>query len=141
MLAVAVSAFLTAFGGSWTCTAPAAHGVAGSVTQWTIAAAPRGPWTRIVVGPAGSGEVAYVGYLRHDRAWIYESFHDDGSFSTSVSPGPAGGVWTWHGTFTTPDGARHDSVQWRREGDTLHRRFGRSMGRLFFTSASDVCRR
>jgi hypothetical protein len=36
--------------------------------------------------------VAYVGYLRHDRAWIYDSFHDD-------------------------------------------------EGRLFFTSASDVCRR
>jgi hypothetical protein len=141
MLAVAVGAFLAAFGGTWTCTAPATHGSARSLTHWTIAAAPRGPWTRIVVTPVGSGGVAYVGYLRHDRDWIYESFHDDGSFSTSVSPGPVDGVWTWRGTFTTPDGKRHDSVQWRREGATIARRFGRSMGSLFFTSTADACRR
>jgi hypothetical protein len=141
LAAAAVSAFLAAFGGTWSCTVDSPRTAAGAVSRMTIAAEPSGPWTRITIAPRGPGAIAYVGYLRHDRTWIAEWFHDDGSFSSRVSSGPVDGVWVWHGTSTTAGSMRHDSVEWRRDGATIRRRYGRSMGADFFTSSSDVCRR
>ena len=141
MLAAAVmSAFLAAFGGTWTCASetpgvPHPHG-----TRWTIAAAPHSSWTRVQFSPAHDGGVAYVGWLAPARTWIYEDFHDDGSYATNASPGPVAGVWTWTGAYTSADRVLHYAVQWRRDGATIRRAFGRMIGTSFRPSAGDLCR-
>ncbi len=142
LAAVALNAFLAAFGGAWTC-APPGGGISTlhGGTPWTIAAAPHSTWTRVGTASAHGGSVAYVGYLPLEKTWLYNVFHDDGSFATNVSPGPVDGVWTWTGSYTMPQRVVHEAVQWRRDGATIRRGFGRLIGASFRESAGDVCRR
>ena len=142
LAAIATSAFLTAFGGTWSCAQQSAGVARARSTTWTIEAAPHSTWTRVTfVSARDGGGVGYVGYLPLGKTWIYEDFHDDGSFSTNASPGPVNGTWTWSGEYTTPARVVHYAVQWRRDGDRIGRAFGRLIGASFRESSSDLCRR
>jgi hypothetical protein len=139
--AVAVNAFLSAFGGTWAC---ASHlpGVANAPeSRWTIAAAPRSSWVVVHwVARAASG-TAFVGYLAPNGQWIYDDFRSDGSFSANTSSGPQNGTWTWDGTFTTPQRETHGAIQWRRDGAGFRQGFGRLLGTSFRETASATCRK
>jgi hypothetical protein len=139
--AVAINAFLAAFGGTWTCTATAPGGGHATLTRWTIAAVPHSSWARVSFERVDDGGTAFVGYLPLTKTWLYEDFHDDGSFATNASPGPADGVWTFRGSYTTAQHLAHYAVQWRRDGNALRRGFGRLIGASFRENASDRCRR
>jgi hypothetical protein len=129
--ALAANLFLSTFGGTWTCT-----GAGRLPSRWTIAPAPASRWVRVEWNAGGARGTAYVGYLAAAGAWIYEDFHADGSFATSTSPGPAGGVWTWSATYTTGARVTHGAIQWRREGTGMRQRFGRLVGTTFVASGT-----
>jgi hypothetical protein len=141
LAAVALNAFVAAFGGTWTCTLETPHGVRAPATTWTIAAAPHGPWTRITYAPGRGGGVAYIGYLPYEKVWVYQDFHDDGSYAANTSPGPERGDWTFEGAFVTAERMQHYAVRWRRDGATIRRSFGRLIGPSFRPLTTDVCRR
>ncbi len=139
--ALALGAFLTAFGGTWVC-APSGPGATyARETRWQIAAIPHSTWTRVTYAPGGNGGTAFVGYLPFQRSWIYQDFHDDGSFADNRSPGPDHGVWTWTGAYVTDRRMLHYAVQWRRVGNRIERSFGVLLGTSFRSSGGDVCRR
>jgi hypothetical protein len=141
LAAVALDAFLNAFGGTWTCSSEVAPGVRPSVTHWTIAAVPHSTWTRVTFSPARDGGVAYVGYIGYEKAWTYQAFDDDGRYLAQTSPGPEDGIWTFAGAYRTAEHMIHVAVQWRRDADTIRRTYGRLIGTSFRPIASDVCRR
>jgi len=139
--ALAANAFLSAFGGTWTCT-PHLPGVTSApASTWTIAAEPDSAWIVVHWSARRAAGTAYVGYLAPDAQWIYEDFHNDGSFGTNTSSGPQGNVWTWTGTFTSPQRVQHGAVQWRRERNEFRQGFGRMLGTSFRETASATCRR
>jgi hypothetical protein len=140
LAAVAVSAFLRAFGGTWACT-PHVPGVAGApVSHWTIAAAPRSAWTVVQWTGRTQNGTAFVGYLTPDQQWIYDDYHSDGSLSASTSSGPQNGTWTWSGTVTSQQRVLHGAIQWRRESDGFRQGFGRLIGTSFRETAFATCR-
>lgn len=139
--AVAVNAFLSAFAGTWTCTPHLPNGTTAPASTWTIAAAPRSSWAVVHWSSRGGNGTAYVGYLAPNAQWIYEDFHSDGSFATNTSNGPDGGVWTWSGTFTTPQRVQHGAIQWRRRGGEIHQAFGRLLGTSFRETSFATCKR
>jgi hypothetical protein len=138
----ALAAFLTAFGGSWVC-APTGPGAAyAHATRWQIGAIAGNPWTRVAYAAHGAGGHAIVGYLPFERTWIYQDYHDDGSFADNRSPGPdAGGVWTWTGVYVNDRRMVHYAVQWRRADDRIERKYGVLLGTSFRAASGDVCRR
>jgi hypothetical protein len=139
--AVAVNAFLSAFGGTWACMPHVPGVVSAPVSTWTIAAAPRSSWVVVHWSTrAGNGGTAFVGYLAPNGQWIYDDFHGDGSFSANTSSGPQNGTWTWDGTFTTPQRETHGAVQWRRDRAGFRQGFGRMLGTSFRETAYSTCR-
>jgi hypothetical protein len=139
--AVAVNAFLNAFGGTWACTPHLTGVVSAPVSTWTIAAAPRSSWVVVRWSARTANGTAFVGYLAPSGQWIYEDFHSDGSFSAITSSGPQNGTWTWDGTFTTPQRVTHGAIQWRREGAGFRQGFGRLLGTSFRETAYATCRK
>lgn len=138
-LALAVNAFLAAFGGTWTCTPHMPGVVAAPISRWTIAAMPDSKWVIVRWSSRGANGTAFVGYLGPDAQWIYEDFHSDGSFSSNTSPGPQNGLWTWTGTFTTPQRVQHGAIQWQRDGGGFRQGYGRMLGASFRESAYSTC--
>lgn len=137
---VAANAFLSAFGGTWACTPHLPGNAVAPASTWTIAPARQSAWAVVRWSARGGNGTAFVGYLAPDQSWIYEDFHSDGSFATNTSPGPQNGIWTWSGTFTTPQRVQHGAVQWRRDGSGFRQGFGRLLGTSFRESAYSTCR-
>lgn len=141
-VALAANAFLSAFAGSWTCGlhSPGSHV---PPTHWRIAAVPGSSWTSVRWSANGHpGGIAYVGYLAPDKSWIYEDFHDDGSYGTAGSPGPLNGTWTWSGAFTSSQRTLHGAAVWRRTNPvTIRMGFGRLVGTSFRETSYNECRR
>jgi len=138
--AVAVNAFLSAFGGAWACT-PHVPGVASApVSSWTIAAVPRSSWAVVRWSTRAGNGTAFVGYLAPNAQWIYDDFHGDGSFAASTSSGPQNGIWTWDGTLTTPQREMHRAVEWRRDRAGFRQGFGRLLGTSFRETEYATCR-
>jgi len=135
LAAVAASAFLSAFGGTWACAPHVPGVVTGPVSTWTIAAAPHSSWAVVQWSSRGASGTAFVGYLAPDQQWIYEDFHSDGSFASHISSGPQNGAWTWIGTFTTPQRVTHGATQWRRTKTGFHQGYGRMLGPSFRETA------
>jgi hypothetical protein len=140
LAAVAVNAFLSAFGGAWTCTPHLPGVVAPPVSNWTIAQAPQSSWVVVRWSSRGEHGTAYVGYLAPESQWIYEDFHSDGSFVSNTSSGPQSGAWTWSGTFTSPQREQHGALQWRRTKTGFRQGFGRLLGTSFRESSSSECK-
>jgi hypothetical protein len=138
--ALAGNAFLSAFGGMWACTPHIPGVVSAPVSRWTIAQAPRSSWVIVKWSARDANGTAFVGYLAHDQQWIYDDFHSDGSFSANTSRGPVDGIWTWSGSFTTPQHLQHGAIQWHREGNGFRQSFGRLLGASFRESAYASCR-
>lgn len=139
--AVAVNAFLSAFAGTWTCTPHLPGGVRAPGSTWTIAAAPKSTWAVVQWSSRGANGTAYVGYLAPDAQWLYEDFHSDGSFATNTSSGPQDGVWTWNGTFTSPQRVQHGAIVWRRVRNGFRQGFGRLLGTSFRETSFATCER
>jgi hypothetical protein len=139
--AVAVNAFLSAFGGTWACTPHVPGVVSAPVSTWTIAAAPHSSWVVLHWAGRTANGTAFVGYLAPNAQWIYDDFHSDGSFSASTSSGPQNGTWTWDATFTTPERETHRAIQWRRDGAGFRQGFGRLLGTSFRETAYTTCRK
>jgi len=137
---VAANAFLSTFGGTWACTPHGPGVVTPSVSRWTIAAEPRSSWVVLHWSSRSKNGTAFVGYLAADQQWIFEDFHSDGSFSSTTSDGPQNGVWTWNGTFTSPQRELHGAIQWRRDRSGFREGFGRLLGTSFRESAYSTCR-
>lgn len=140
LAALAANAFLSAFGGTWTCTAHVPGAVSALVSHWTIAAAPQSTWTVVEWSSRGEHGTAFVGYLPAQQQWVYEDFHSDGSFGDNATNGPQNGVWTWSGTFTSPQRVQHGAIQWRRDGDGFRQGFGRLLGTSFRETSFTTCR-
>jgi hypothetical protein len=140
LAAVAVNAFLSAFGGTWACTPHLPGGVSAPVSTWTIAAAPKSKWVVVSWATRSENGTAYVGYLAPESQWIYEDFHSDGSFSSNTSSGPQNGEWTWSGTFTSSQREQHGAIQWRKTKDGFRQGFGRLLGTSFRESAYSECK-
>ena len=132
---------MSAFGGTWSCTPHIPGVVAAPLTRWTIAQAPRSSWVMVHWSARDANGTAFVGYLGREQGWVYDDFHSDGSLTADTSPGPAGGVWTWSGSFTTQQRLRHGAIQWRRDESGFRQGFGRLIGASFLESASATCRR
>ncbi len=139
LAAVAVNAFLSAFGGTWACTPHLPGVVSAPVSTWTIAAEPKSSWVVVRWSTRGEHGTAFVGYIAPESQWIYQDFHSDGSFSSNTSPGPQSGVWTWSGTFTSPQREQHGAIQWRRTNSGFRQGFGRLLGTSFRESAYSEC--
>ncbi len=139
LAAVAVNAFLSAFGGTWACTPHLPGAVSAPVSTWTIAAEPKSSWVVVRWSTRGEHGTAFVGYIVPESQWIYEDFHSDGSFSSNTTPGPQNGVWTWSGTFTSPQREQHGAIQWRRTNGGFRQGFGRLLGTSFRESAYSEC--
>jgi hypothetical protein len=137
---IAANAFLSTFGGTWTCAPHLTGVVAPSVSKWTIAAVPRSSWVVLHWSSRSENGTAFVGYLPADQRWIFEDFHSDGSFSSTTSGGPQNGAWTWNGTFTSPQRELHGAIQWRRDRTGFREGFGRLLGTSFLESAYSTCR-
>jgi len=140
LAAVAVNAFLSAFGGTWTCTLHTPAGVPAPVSTWTIAAAPRSTWAVVRWTSRTENGTAFVGYLAPDQQWIFDDFQSNGTLSVSTSSGPQNGTWTWEGTFTTPQRVLHGASQWRREPGGFRQGFGRLIGPSFRETNDATCR-
>jgi hypothetical protein len=138
--ALAANAFLSAFGGTWTCTPHMPGVVTAPVSTWTIAPEPRSSWVVVRWSSRGAHGTAFVGYLPPSAQWVYEDFHSDGSFASNTSPGPQNGTWTWNGTFTSQQRVQHGAIQWRRDGDGFRQGYGRMLGASFRESAYSTCR-
>jgi hypothetical protein len=136
---LAGNAFLSAFGGTWSCTPHIPGVVAAPRSRWTIAQAPQSSWVVLHWSARTANGTAFVGYLGHDQTWVYDDFHSDGSLTANTSPGPVNGVWTWSGSFTTQQRLHHGAIQWRREGKGFRQSFGRLIGASFVESASATC--
>jgi hypothetical protein len=139
LAAVVVNAFLSAFAGSWTCTPHLPGVVAAPQSHWTIAAAPQGSWAVVRWSSRGERGVAFVGYLAPAAQWIYEDFHGDGSFASHTSSGPQNDIWTWDGTFTSPQRVQHGAIQWRRDKHGFRQGFGRLLGTSFRETSYAMC--
>ena len=135
----AANAFLAAFGGTWLCTQRAPGPLAAHST-WTIAATTDGSWVSVRRDARGQTEIGFVGYLPAAQQWLYEEFQSDGGFASHTSSGPQNGVWTWTGTYTTPQRSLHGAFQWRRQGADFRQGFGRMLGPSFRELASATCR-
>jgi hypothetical protein len=140
LAAVAVNAFLSAFGGTWQCSERLPGVASVPVSTWTIAAAPDSAWVVVHRIGRGAGGTAFVGYLPAEQRWMYEDFHSDGSFTTSTSSGPQNGTWTWEGEYATPQRVVHGAMQWRRDRSGFRQGFGRLLGPSFRESAFAACR-
>jgi hypothetical protein len=138
---LAGNAFLSAFGGSWSCTPHIPGVVAAPRSRWTIAQAPKSSWIVVRWSARDANGTAFVGYLGHDQAWVYDDFHSDGSLTANTSPGPENGVWTWSGSLTSQQRLQHGAIQWRRDGAGFRQSFGRLIGPSFLESASATCLR
>jgi len=139
LAAVMANAFLSAFGGTWSCT-PHLGVVSGPVSTWHIAAAPHSSWVEVHWSSRGVNGTAFVGYLAPNQQWTYEDFRSDGSFASNTSSGPQNGTWTWSGTFTSAQRVQHGAIQWRREGANFRQGFGRLLGTSFRESSYETCR-
>jgi hypothetical protein len=141
VLAAAVSsAFLSMFGGAWACTPHVPGVVSAPVSAWTIAAAPSSAWTTVHWSARGASGTAFVGYVAPEKTWIYEDFHSDGALSQNTAAAPQNGVWTWIGTYTTPQRVTHGAVQWKRTPGGFRQGFGRMIGTSFRETAFADCR-
>lgn len=128
MAAAVLTLFLHTFAGSWTCTAhiPKTTSTPAQTyrSTWTIAAAPGDVWSVVRWGPLGkNGGIAYVRFLTHEKRWLYDDYHYDGSFYRDFSTGPdAEGNWRWFGTSDqVHSDATQGPVTWRRISPTLFR--------------------
>jgi hypothetical protein len=140
LAAVAMNAFLSTFGGTWTCTPQLPAVASGPVSTWRIQADPNSSWTVVRWSSRGYHSTAFVGYLTPTAQWLYEEFRSDGSFSSNTSSGPQNGTWTWTGTFTSPEREQHGAIQWRRTKNGFRQGFGRMLGPSFREIASAECR-
>jgi hypothetical protein len=104
--ATATSPFLDDFAGVWTC------GNASYRERWEITPAGDGrqQWAGVVYGdPASPDGHAVVGLLVHERVWIYDDFHTDGSYAHLYAQPPKDHVWVWTGSYYPLDAARDDA--------------------------------
>jgi hypothetical protein len=140
LAAVVANAFLSTFAGSWTCTPHVPGVIASPRSHWTIAAAPQGSWAVVRWSSRSESGTAFVGYLAPDQQWTYEDFRSDGSFASNTSSGPQNGIWTWNGTFTSPQRVQHGAIQWRRDKGGFRQGFGRLLGTSFRETSYATCR-
>lgn len=140
LAAVAVNAFLSAFGGTWACTPHVPGVVTAPASRWSIARVPNSTWVAVHWAARSENGTAFVGYLAPDQQWIYDDFHSDGSFGANTSSGPQNGTWIWTGTFTTPQRELHGAIAWRRDRTGFRQGFGRLIGTSFRETAYATCR-
>jgi hypothetical protein len=140
-IVLAANLFLAAFGGTWTCAVTLPGNAHPVVTHWQMSAIRASTWTAVRWQADATGGTAYVGYIAPDRHWVYQDFHDDGSYGASTSEGPHHGVWTWPGVFATSQRVLHGASQWRIVDGRLRRGFGALVGTSFRESAHDTCTR
>lgn len=132
--------FLSAFAGTWTCGNARYH------AQWRIsAAAGKSEWAQIQYGPIDAPDgTAFAGSLPQEHAYVYNDFHNDGSFARLSSPGPVNGVWTWTGTYYPRGGAADFApyITWAiASNGTIERHFAKKTDKGLIDSGSDVCTR
>jgi hypothetical protein len=137
---LAANTFLSAFAGTWTCTADGPGGLTAAASTWTVAAAANSTWAIVRWRGRTASGTSYVGYVGAEQQWIYEDFQSDGTFASSTSGGPQNGTWTWSSTFMTPERVQHGAIQWRRDGAVLQQRFGRLLGASFRELSRLTCR-
>ena len=131
--------FFDDFGGNWTC------GNANYHAQWSITSPAGNYWTLVQYGVdlAHLGGTAYVGWLPLENKYIYNDYHNDGSFSQLTSPAPAAdGVWHWTGRFYMAGATSIDTaldILWTRVGDKIERRFRKNENGKLTEMGADSC--
>ena len=140
LAAVALNTFLSTFGGTWSCTPHLPAVASAPVSTWRIEADPHSSWTIVRWSSRGYHSTGFVGYIAPDAQWTFEDFRSDGSFSSNASSGPQNGIWTWTGTFTSPERVQHVAIQWRRTKTGFRQGFGRMLGPSFRETSSAECR-
>ena len=140
LVLAAVSAFLQAFGGSWTC-----HDGRYQV-PWQISAAPGSAWTIVRWGDQSNqdGGVAYVGYVEKLGHWVYRDFHYDGSYSDIIADRTSdtadnGQTWHFSGPYYRAGAEFNGDIQWNVKGDRIDRVFSSLKDGKLTPSGSDFC--
>lgn len=128
MTTAILALFLHTFGGSWMCTTHAPKTTLSPAqtyrSEWKISAAPGGIWSIVRWGALGKhGGIAYVRYLTHQKLWVYDDYHYDGTFYRDFSSGPStAGDWRWFGTNDQVHvDSRQGPVTWRLISPVLFR--------------------
>lgn len=130
--------FFNDFGGHWTCGNDKYH------SQWSIASPDGNYWTIVQYGldPAHPGGAAYVGWLPQENRYIYNDYHNDGSFAQLTAAPPQSGLWHWTGTYYAAGSGAPDNgpdVTWKRTKDTIVRTFGKREGGQVRAMGADTC--
>jgi hypothetical protein len=131
--------FFDDFGGTWTC----ANG--NSRSYWNVESPNGNAWTIVSWGRDKDhiGGRAYVGYLPQTNRYIYEDFHDDGSFSQLHAPPPAGHRYEWTGDYYAAGAAAVDpsaDIVWQlTPKGTIERHFAQRLDGKLVDRGSDTC--
>ncbi len=106
---LAASTFAQAFLGIWDCalTIPESATSPQRTVQatWTFEQIAGTDWTRVTYASGGqTGGFAIVGFLPQIGQWVYNDFHNDGSYAHLTAPN-ADNTWRWSGDYFAPDGS------------------------------------
>lgn len=133
--------FFDDFGGTWSCGNATYH------SYWSIDSPPGNYWTIVSWGADKEhvGGRAYVGWIPQTQEYVYEDFHNDGSYSQLHASAPAGHRYEWTGVYyaagaTQPDTSGDITWELTPKG-TIERHFAQTVGGKRIDRGSDVCTR
>lgn len=133
--------FFHDFGGNWTCGNAQYH------SQWSITSPDGDYWTIVQYGldPKHPGGTAYVGWLAQENAYVYNDYHNDGSFAQLTAPEPVNGTWIWTGRYYQTGTKAPDMqpyITWKVYDGKIVRTFAkRTPGGKIVPTGNDTCTR
>lgn len=133
--------FFQDFGDSWICR------TARYQSYWSINSPAGNYWTIVAWGAdkAHLGGRAYVGWLPQTQRYVYEDFHNDGSFSQLHANAPVDHRYEWTGTYYAAGAKAPDSsgdIIWQlTPNGTIERHFAQVIDGKRVDRGSDACTR
>ena len=131
--------FFDDFGGTWNCANASYH------SYWNIDSPDGNYWTIVSWGQDKDhiGGRAYVGYLPQTKQYVYNDFHNDGSFSQLHAAAPAGHRYEWTGSYYAAGAAAVDTsadITWELASNgTIERHFAQIVNGRRVERGSDTC--